>query len=177
MKGDWNVWQTVELSKTKNSDPIFQMEEQCRLAFEASHKMCRISSDIKDRALEGMAVALMAKSDEILAANEQDIIHARTQGFSKHLLDRLTLTPGRLKAMAESLRVLSHLSDPIGEVLAGWSRPNGLQIQKVRVPLGVIGIIYEARPNVTSDAIGVSIKSGNSVVLSTAQKIFFEFFL
>ncbi len=165
MIGDWNVWQTADIHKPTSNEPIFHIEEACRLAHAASRAMGVVASDIKDRALDAMAVSLMARSDEILQANEKDVLAATAQGVSKAFLDRLALNPSRIKALAESVRALVQFPDPIGELMGGWCRPNGLQIQKVRVPLGVLAIIYEARPNVTADAIALAIKSGNSVVL------------
>jgi glutamate-5-semialdehyde dehydrogenase len=110
-----------------------------------------------------MADALVARTDEILVANEKDLANA--DGVTGALIDRLTLTPKRVEAMAQGLRDLTSLPDPVGEVVDTWMRPNGLQISKVRVPLGVIGIIYEARPNVTVDAAGICLKSGNASIL------------
>ncbi|HHY92929.1 MAG TPA: glutamate-5-semialdehyde dehydrogenase, partial [Firmicutes bacterium] len=103
--------------------------------------------------------------EEILAANQEDVDAGRGKGLSAALLDRLSLNPGRLRGMAEGLKVVQALPDPIGEVVAMWKRPNGLRIGQVRVPLGVIGIIYEARPNVTVDAAGLALKAGNAVIL------------
>src|ERR1051325_2525622 len=110
------------------------------------------SSATKDVAITGMAEALCAAQDEILAANSVDVAAARERRTAEALIDRLTLNPRRIASMADGLRQIAGLPDPIGEVLDGWRRPNGLDIQRVRVPLGVIGIIYESRPNVTADA-------------------------
>jgi glutamate-5-semialdehyde dehydrogenase len=123
------------------------------------------SSDRKNRALRVAAEALGARRREILAANEQDMHAARAQGASGALLDRLKLDDRRVDSMVRALEDIARLPDPIGTVLADWSRPNGMRIQRRRVPLGVIGIIYESRPNVTADAGGLCLKSGNAVIL------------
>ncbi len=123
------------------------------------------SSDQKNRALGAAAEALGARHREILAANEQDMQGARSQGANAALLDRLKLDDKRIDSMARALEDIAALPDPIGTVLAEWTRPNGLRIQRRRVPLGVIGIIYESRPNVTADAGALCLKSGNAVIL------------
>jgi glutamate-5-semialdehyde dehydrogenase len=123
------------------------------------------SSDQKNRALCAAAEALGARRREILAANDQDMRAAGAQGASAALLDRLKLDERRIDSMAVALEDIAHLPDPIGAVLAEWARPNGMRIQRRRVPLGVIGIIYESRPNVTADAGGLCLKSGNAVIL------------
>ncbi len=112
-----------------------------------------------------MADALMREKDAILAKNAKDLERAKAKGTSKAMLDRLALNEGRIAGMAEGLVDLTSLPDPVGEVVSMWVRPNGLRIGQQRVPMGVVGIIYEARPNVTADAIGLCIKSGNAVIL------------
>jgi len=112
-----------------------------------------------------MEQALLADKETIIAENKKDIVKGKKNGLSQALLDRLTLTESRIEGMAKGLQLIEQLPDPIGEVIGGWTRPNGLKISKIRVPLGVIGIIYEARPNVTVDVTGLTLKSGNSVVL------------
>jgi glutamate-5-semialdehyde dehydrogenase len=119
----------------------------------------------KDRALAAMADAVAARAEEIVAANAEDVAAARAAGTSAALVDRLTLTPARLAAMSGGLRQVAALDDPVGEVVLGRVLPNGLELRKVRVPLGVVGIVYEARPNVTVDAAGLCLKSGNAVLL------------
>jgi glutamate-5-semialdehyde dehydrogenase len=131
----------------------------------AAASLASCSSATKDAALTAMADALIAQSDQILDANTQDLERASSEGITGALIDRLTLTPDRIAAMANGLRHLIGLKDPVGEVLDGWTLPNGVQITKVRVPLGVVGIIYEARPNVTADAAGLCMKSGNATIL------------
>ena len=123
------------------------------------------SSDQKNRALRAAAEALGAGRREILAANEQDMRATRAHGATAALLDRLKLDDRRVDSMARALEDIARLPDPIGTVLAEWTRPNGMRIQRRRVPLGVIGIIYESRPNVTADAGGLCLKSGNAVIL------------
>jgi glutamate-5-semialdehyde dehydrogenase len=131
----------------------------------AGRRLATTSTAVKDAALAAIADALEARADEILEANTEDLERAEAEGITGALIDRLTLTPERISDMADGLRVVIGLKDPIGEVLDGWTRPNGLRITKVRVPLGVVGIIYEARPNVTVDAAGLCIKSGNACIL------------
>src|SRR3954466_13600232 len=119
----------------------------------------------KDAALEAMAEALLAEAPTILAANRADLEAAAAAGTPEHLLDRLRLDDARLAGMAQGLRDVAALPDPVGEVLRGSTLANGLQLRQVRVPFGVVGIIYEARPNVTADAAGICLKSGNAVLL------------
>jgi glutamate-5-semialdehyde dehydrogenase len=119
----------------------------------------------KDAALLGMADALLARADELIRANAEDVEAARAAGTAPALVDRLTLTEARLTAMADGLRQVASLEDPVGEVVRGRVLPNGIELRQVRVPLGVVGIIYEARPNVTVDAAGLCLKSGNAALL------------
>jgi len=131
----------------------------------ASSFMLNVSSATKNKILRQMASSLNTKRDFILKANKKDIAVAKRAGLSSALIDRLTLNPKRIKEMSGSLIEISRLNDPVGGVIKAWRRPNGLRIQKVRVPIGVIAIIYESRPNVTSDCIGLMFKSGNCVIL------------
>ncbi len=142
-----------------------EVKEKAIRAREAARRLAYLSTEIKDRALLQMAESLIKNQQAILEANEKDVRSGKEMGLSKALLDRLLLTPQRIEDMAEGLRVVAALPDPVGEVESMWTRPNGLQIGRVRVPLGVIGIIYEARPNVTVDAAGLCLKAGNAVVL------------
>ncbi len=128
----------------------------------------------KNHALEQAAKALEKERDKLLSANEKDCARARENGMAEGLLDRLTLTPQRIEAMAEGLLQIAELSDPVGEVMERFDRPNGLHIEKVRVPMGVIGIIYEARPNVTADAFGLCFKTGNAVILKGGKDAFYS---
>ncbi len=123
------------------------------------------SSDQKNRALRAAAASLRARRHKILAANDRDVREAASQGLSSAMLDRLKLDEQRIESMARALEDIERLADPIGAVLAEWARPNGMVIQRRRVPLGVIGIIYESRPNVTADAGALCLKSGNAVIL------------
>lgn len=131
----------------------------------ASRVLARASSAQKDAALRAAAELLEARSDEIIAANGLDVAAAEHEGLSPTVIDRLRLTAARVSSMAAGLRQVAGLPDPVGEVLDGWERPNGLRITRVRVPLGVVAIIYENRPNVTSDAAGLCLKSGNAAFL------------
>jgi len=134
-------------------------------ARQAARSLGQASAKQKNAALLAMADSLVAGTDDLIAANNRDIEAARERGMTDSMLDRLTLTPQRVADIAEGLRQIVQLPDPVGETLDGWTRPNGLQIQRVRVPLGVIGIIYESRPNVTADAAGLCLKSGNACLL------------
>ncbi|TDX48996.1 glutamate-5-semialdehyde dehydrogenase [Orenia marismortui] len=134
-------------------------------AKKAAKALANISSVLKNKALLAMADELERSTEEILAANREDMDFGRDNGLPEPLLDRLLLTEERIEGMAQGLREVAQLDDPIGEVLEMKKRPNGLKIGQVRVPLGVIGIIYEARPNVTADAAGLCLKSGNAVLL------------
>lgn len=131
----------------------------------ASHKLAMLSADVKNAALKAISDALLDRCSEIKSANQSDIVEGREKGLSEALLDRLTLNDSRIHSMADGLLDIAALPDPIGHVIDGSRRPNGLEIQRVRVPLGVLGIIYESRPNVTIDAAGLCIKSGNAVIL------------
>lgn len=137
----------------------------CRKAKEASRRMAVIDSDTKDKALRGMAGALLSNASYIIARNREDVESARKANLSNALVDRLTLNEKRIKSMAGSLLDIAKLNDPVGEILETRKRPNGLLIKKVRVSIGVILIIYESRPNVTSDCIGLCLKAGNCVIL------------
>jgi glutamate-5-semialdehyde dehydrogenase len=134
-------------------------------AREAANALAVASSSQRNRALLAMAHALVARQDEILAANEKDMEAARAKNTPASLLDRLELNPVRIKAMSEALKSLSLLPDPLGEVVSGTRMYNGMWLQQVRVPLGVVAMIYEARPNVTADAAGLCVKTGNAVIL------------
>jgi glutamate-5-semialdehyde dehydrogenase len=136
-----------------------------RSAREASAALALADRTTKDRALTAMAAELRAHSAEILAVNAEDMTDAKAKSLSAALLDRLMLDAKRVEAMAKGLEEIAALPDPVGRMLAEWERPNGLKIARVSVPLGVIGIIYESRPNVTADAGGLCLKSGNAAIL------------
>ncbi|MDT3445388.1 MULTISPECIES: glutamate-5-semialdehyde dehydrogenase [unclassified Pseudofrankia] len=131
----------------------------------AAAALAPLSRAAKDAALLGMADALLVRADELLAANAEDVVAAQAAGMAAAMVDRLTLTKARLGGMADGLRQVAGLDDPVGEVIRGRVLPNGMELRQVRVPLGVVGIIYEARPNVTVDAAGLCLKSGNAVLL------------
>ncbi len=141
------------------------IEELGRAARTAARELAAMDDRQRSRALESAAAAVRSQSDTILAANEQDLATGREQGLSPALLDRLQLDPERLESVAAGLEAIAALPDPVGRLLAEWERPNGLRIQRVAVPIGVIGVIYESRPNVTADAAGLCLKSGNAVIL------------
>ena len=136
-----------------------------RRAKAAAALLAPLNRKTKDAALLAMADALEAHTDRILAANSEDVTAGRDAGTTESLLDRLSLDAKRVTAMADGLRHVATLPDPVGEVIRGNSLPNGLELRQVRVPLGVVGIVYEARPNVTADAAGLCVKSGNAVLL------------
>ncbi len=138
---------------------------QAKAAREAARVMARASAEQKDRALLAMAEGLEAGQDKVLKANELDLEAAKSAELSGALLDRLILNPRRVRAMADGLRELVALPDPVGGLESEWVRPSGLRVGRMRVPLGVIGMVYEARPNVTADAAGLCLKSGNAVIL------------
>jgi glutamate-5-semialdehyde dehydrogenase len=140
-------------------------EAVARRSREASLELALATRATKDAALLAMAAALLAGSEQVLAANEDDVRSARDGGTAEPLLDRLRLDGPRVEAMAEGLRQVAGLPDPVGEVVRGSTLANGLELRQVRVPFGVVGIIYEARPNVTADAAGICLKSGNAVLL------------
>ncbi|MGN0149251.1 MAG: glutamate-5-semialdehyde dehydrogenase [Clostridia bacterium] len=135
------------------------------LAKEASYKLVSVTTETKNKALEAIATALTVKADEIISANNTDIENARKNGIREAMIDRLTLTKERIDDIAEGIRQVIALDDPIGEVVKSWTRPNGLEISQRRVPMGVIAIIYEARPNVTVDAAALCLKTSNACIL------------
>src|SRR4051794_7577060 len=145
--------------------PASSVTELCLAARAASRALAMTGSAVKDAALEAIAAALEERTPEILAANALDLEAGREAGLSSALMDRLALDPARVAAMATGVREIVALPDPVGEVLDGFRLPNGLDVRKVRVPLGVVAVVYEARPNVTIDAAALALKSGNAVVL------------
>ena len=142
-----------------------QIEEMGRKAREAARSLALSSTDAKNAALQAMADAIEAAEDEIIAANEKDLEAAPGFGLNAAAIDRLRLNPDRIRAMAKGVRDVAKLPDPLGEIIREWTRPNGLKISKVRVPIGVVGIIYESRPNVTADAAVLCVKAGNACIL------------
>lgn len=142
-----------------------EVRTKAALAKEAAATLNRLTTEQKNEALLVMADALLARQNEILEANERDLARGRENGTSPSLLDRLKLTPERILGIAQGLREIVELPDPVGVLLESFDRPNGLRVEKRSVPLGVVGMIYEARPNVTVDAAGLCLKTGNAVVL------------
>ena len=154
------------LDEVKNKDDVESvMLEIGRRAKAASRPLAVASAERKHAALIAMADAIVARMDEILAANAIDLENARETGVASAFIDRLTLTEGRIRDMANGIRAIAEIKDPVGDVIAEWDRPNGLHIERVRTPLGVIGVIYESRPNVTADAGALCLKAGNAVIL------------
>jgi glutamate-5-semialdehyde dehydrogenase len=141
------------------------LAEQGRRARDAAEALATATRTDKDAALSAMADALVARTPEVLAANAADVTAGRAAGLSDALIDRLTLDPARLAGIASALREMVALPDPVGEVVRGSTLPNGLELRQIRVPFGVVGIVYEARPNVTVDAAGICLKSGNAALL------------
>jgi glutamate-5-semialdehyde dehydrogenase len=140
----------------------------------AARRLAPLTSEEKNRALQLMADRLEAQSDFLLGENQKDLASARKSGISAALLDRIALDSGRIRAMARGLREVAALPDPVREIVKMWRRPNGLQVGRMRIPLGVIGMIYEARPNVTADAAALCIKSGNAVILRGGSEAHFS---
>lgn len=153
------------MTDAKTSALPREILEKGKKARAAAMALANSSTKQKNDALMAMADSLTANMSVILAANKRDVENGLANGMATSLVDRLSLNEKRIADMAKGLQEVAALPDPIGEVIEGWTRPNGLRIQKVRVPLGVVGIIYEARPNVTADAAGLCLKSGNAVIL------------
>jgi glutamate-5-semialdehyde dehydrogenase len=154
------------------NDLYAEMRRIGAAARSAAALLARAPAERKTAALAGAAAAIRARRAEILAANARDLAEARQQGLTAALLDRLMLDETRVAAMAQGLEEVASLPDPVGRVLARWTRPNGLDISRVTVPLGVIGIIYESRPNVTADAGGLALRAGNAVILRGGSESF-----
>jgi len=142
-----------------------QMLQVARRAQLASRVMANLATGVKNDLLLKMAEALEAACDSLITENEKDLLAARQKGLSAAMIDRLVLDRKRVKGMADGLREVAALPDPVGEISAMWRRPSGIQVGRMRIPLGVIGIVYESRPNVTADAAGLCLKSGNAVIL------------
>ena len=161
-----------ERTLTSEPDLATTMAEIGRRARLAAARLALASAGAKVAALREAARAVRGRQDEILAVNARDLEEAESESLSPALRDRLALDPKRLEAIAEGLEAIAGLPDPVGRVLASWTRPNGLAIERVAVPLGVIGIIYESRPNVTADAGGLALKSGNAAILRGGSESF-----
>ena len=146
-------------------DAAAHVTGKARAAKEAARALALASTRTKDEALHQMARGLEERTAAIIEANRGDLERGRAAGLTRAFLDRLTLTEARIAEMATGLRQIAALPDPVGETVDAWRRPNGIEISRVRVPLGVVGFIYESRPNVTADAAGLCLKSGNAVLL------------
>ena len=143
-------------------------------AREASSSLSILSNESRNKAIISIANQINLNTNKILEANQKDYKKAEEKGLNKAALDRLFLDENRVQSIVDALKSIAELNDPIGEILEDWDRPNGLSIQKVSVPLGVIGIIYESRPNVTADAAALCLKSGNAVILRGGSESFYS---
>ncbi|UCI30496.1 glutamate-5-semialdehyde dehydrogenase [Mesorhizobium sp. B4-1-4] len=155
----------LKLHEKSGNDTVATMADLGRRARAAARPLAIATTAAKNAALAAMAQAIIAREQEILDANAIDISNGEESGLSASFMDRLKLNPARIRAMADGLREIAELSDPVGDVIAAWERPNGLHIERVRTPLGVVGVIYESRPNVTADAGALCLKAGNPVIL------------
>ncbi|TPL00691.1 glutamate-5-semialdehyde dehydrogenase [Mesorhizobium sp. B2-4-14] len=155
----------LKLHEKSGNDTVATMADLGRRARAAAQPLAIATTAAKNAALAAMAQAIIAREQEILDANAIDISNGEESGLSASFMDRLKLNPARIRAMAEGIREIAELSDPVGDVIAAWERPNGLYIERVRTPLGVVGVIYESRPNVTADAGALCLKAGNPVIL------------
>jgi glutamate-5-semialdehyde dehydrogenase len=149
-----------------------EVREMAKKAKKASHQLARVSTDTKNKALFEMADDLEGNRELLTKENAKDLTAGERMHLSPSMMDRLRLTPAAIRGMANGLREVAHLPDPVGEVVRMWRRPNGLMVGKMRIPIGTIGIIYESRPNVTADAAGLCLKSGNSVILRGGSEAF-----
>lgn len=156
------------------SDIEQRIASMARRARAAALKLSQLDRAAKDRMLIAMAAGLRAATAEIVAANERDLAAAREKGLDAAMIDRLTLDERRIEAMARGIEQVAELPDPVGEVMESWTRPNGLRLERVRVPIGTIGIIYESRPNVTSDAAVLCLKAGNATILRGGSEAIFS---
>ncbi|TPK77079.1 glutamate-5-semialdehyde dehydrogenase [Mesorhizobium sp. B2-4-15] len=155
----------LKLHEKSGDDTVALMANIGRRARAAARPLAIATTAAKNAALAAMAQAIIAREQEILDANAIDISNGEESGLSVSFMDRLKLNPARIRAMADGIREIAELSDPVGDVIAAWERPNGLHIERVRTPLGVVGVIYESRPNVTADAGALCLKAGNPVIL------------
>jgi glutamate-5-semialdehyde dehydrogenase len=160
------------MKKKNECNPKAEVREMARKAKEASRRLAQLSTAKKNKALLEMAEDLVQHRDELMEANRIDLLAGEKAHLSPSFIDRLRLTPSVIQGMAEGLREVARLPDPVGEVVKMWKRPNGLMVGRMRIPIGVIGIIYESRPNVTVDASGLCLKSGNSVILRGGSEAF-----
>lgn len=157
---------------TDTNDIAVMMADLGKQAKAAAAELACASAEMKEAALNAAADSVWARRAEIIAANAEDVDHGREKGLTAAMMDRLMLDETRIKAMVEGLRAVAAQPDPVGEVMAEWDRPTGLHIRRVRTPLGVVGVIYESRPNVTADAGALCLKSGNAVILRGGSESF-----
>ncbi|RNJ43520.1 glutamate-5-semialdehyde dehydrogenase [Mesorhizobium erdmanii] len=155
----------LKLHEKSGDDTVALMADIGRRARAAARPLAIATTAAKNAALLAMADAIVARQQDILDPNAIDVSNGEEAGLSASFMDRLKLTPARIRAMADGIREIAELRDPVGDVIAAWERPNGLQIERVRTPLGVVGVIYESRPNVTADAGALCLKAGNPVIL------------
>ncbi|MFD2056246.1 glutamate-5-semialdehyde dehydrogenase [Mesorhizobium calcicola] len=155
----------LKLHEKSGDDTVALMADIGRRAHAAARPLAIATTAAKNAALVAMAEAIVARERDILDANAIDVSNGEESGLSASFMDRLKLDPARIRAMAEGIREIAELRDPVGDVIAEWDRPNGLHIERVRTPLGVVGVIYESRPNVTADAGALCLKAGNPVIL------------
>jgi glutamate-5-semialdehyde dehydrogenase len=158
----------------KKMDFRTEVKEMARKAQEASHVLAKLTTAIKNKALLKMAGDLEDHQEWLIKENDKDLAIGEKTHLSSSMIDRLRLTSSVIRGMSEGLREVARLPDPVGEVVKMWKRPNGLMVGKMRIPIGVIGIIYESRPNVTADASGLCLKSGNSVILKGGSEAFYS---
>jgi len=162
------------MSLTENLDIAKALENQIDLAKQASYKIATLNTQSKNQALEIIETELINSIEEIIAANKKDLDDPYNKDLHPTLKDRLMLNANRIESMASGIRKIISMKDPVGTILDGWQHPKGMRISKVMVPLGVIGIIYEARPNVTTDAVALAIKSGNALVLRGSRQAYYS---
>ncbi|RUY19216.1 glutamate-5-semialdehyde dehydrogenase, partial [Mesorhizobium sp. M7A.F.Ca.US.005.03.2.1] len=155
----------LKLHEKSGDDTVALMADIGRRARAAARPLAIATTAAKNAALLAMAEAIVAREQDILDANAIDVSNGHESGLSTSFMDRLKLDPARIRAMANGIREIAALRDPVGDVIAQWDRPNGLHIERVRTPLGVVGVIYESRPNVTADAGALCLKAGNPVIL------------
>ncbi|MEI9423886.1 glutamate-5-semialdehyde dehydrogenase [Mesorhizobium sp. Cs1299R1N1] len=155
----------LKLHEKSGDDTVALMADIGRRARAAARPLAIATTAAKNAALAAMAEAIVVRERDILDANAIDVLNGEQSGLSASFMDRLKLDPARIRAMADGIREIAGLKDPIGDIIAGWERPNGLRIERVRTPLGVVGVIYESRPNVTADAGALCLKAGNPVIL------------
>ncbi|MEI9408483.1 glutamate-5-semialdehyde dehydrogenase [Mesorhizobium salmacidum] len=155
----------LKLHEKSGDDTVALMADIGRRARAAARPLAIATTAAKNAALAAMAEAIVARKQDILDANAIDVLNGEQSGLSASFMDRLKLDPARIRAMADGIREIAGLKDPIGDIIAAWERPNGLHIERVRTPLGVVGVIYESRPNVTADAGALCLKAGNPVIL------------